>query len=195
MPKEECVHTDQGPLTTAMAQEALAPLIGQPLTDMRRPLWQIFEFGEQRPTRNRHGEDITLADWLLSIYCSWQLTRGDSVILGYDDFSHNLMRATRRFFDRKTPPKDAIARKRWKAANELFALVESGVLIVRCITVHPAGGVAIGLSDDYEIRTFNDMSDPCFLWSIYRKPTSSTFGVDGSPIGLEAWTYAPVALA
>ena len=47
---------------------------------------QVFEFGVQRPRKNRKGEDITRADQRLHVSCSWEITGPNGLVLSHDDF-------------------------------------------------------------------------------------------------------------
>ncbi|MES2459420.1 MAG: hypothetical protein V4671_02465 [Armatimonadota bacterium] len=67
--------------------QTLRPLIGEPLTDMMRFAGiQVFEFGVQRPRKNRKGEDITRADQRLHVSCSWEIAGADGFVLSREDF-------------------------------------------------------------------------------------------------------------
>jgi len=72
-------------LTEAQRQEAetaMTALIGQPLTDMWRYMgFQRLEFGEQKPAKNRKGEDITRSDWGLVLGGYWQIASADGFTL------------------------------------------------------------------------------------------------------------------
>ena len=68
-------------------ERALQPLIGEPLSDMRRFVGiQAFEFGIQRPCKNRKGQDITRGTWRLHAGCYWRITGPDGNILSAEDF-------------------------------------------------------------------------------------------------------------
>lgn len=62
-------------------------LFGEPLSDMYRFAGiQVFEFGLQKPCKNRKGEDITRADQSLHASCHWRITGPEGDILSSEDF-------------------------------------------------------------------------------------------------------------
>src|SRR6266571_2122201 len=67
----------------------LRVLIGQPMSDCWRAInMQIFEFGQQRPTVNRKGQDIEVADLKLHVQCRWRLVDGATIVFGRDDLDY-----------------------------------------------------------------------------------------------------------
>jgi hypothetical protein len=141
--------------TTDWAEIAnlLQPIVGQPLTDMWRPIGQGFEFGPQTPTINRRGEAVHRAPMLLDLLDRWHITRGSTIVMGYADHVHK-----RRFYHRQKAPAEAEARARWVRAKEFFEHVSEGSLIVRAVQGR-GGGLEIELSGDYWIRAFVDGTD------------------------------------
>ena len=68
-------------------ERVLKPLIGEPLSGMSRlGGMQMFEFGIQRPRKNRKGQDITLADQRLHVSCHWCITGPEGGIFSSEDF-------------------------------------------------------------------------------------------------------------
>ena len=53
---------------------------------MWRPAWQAFEFGLQKPGKNRRGEDITIADWKLDVSGDWEILGPSEFCLSSKDF-------------------------------------------------------------------------------------------------------------
>ena len=70
-------------------EQALRPLIGNPLSDMTRfGGIQIFEFGVQRPRKNRKGQEITVADQKIHVSsCEWRISGPEGEIVGSKDFT------------------------------------------------------------------------------------------------------------
>ena len=68
-------------------ESQLACLIGEPLSDMWRYAGlQRLEFGHQKPTKNRKGEDITLSDYALIVACRWKITGPTGRVVRRKDF-------------------------------------------------------------------------------------------------------------
>lgn len=71
----------------AEIEQALHPLLGEPLSNMWRYAGcQKFEFGVQRPHKNRKGQTVTWADWGLVVTCAWCIRGPEGVIVSSDDF-------------------------------------------------------------------------------------------------------------
>ena len=124
----------------ARYETILSVLVGLPLTflrELRRPLCLELEFGPQEPFTNHRGEEMTRAENTLHLSAGWRIWRDGTVILGSDDHGK---RDARRFYDRKTPPREACDRLRWRRAKALFAEVEAGTRTV----------VEVGVSEAYE---------------------------------------------
>lgn len=192
---DENTFVDLGRLDPALAEEALLILIGLPLSSMWHPIFQIFEFGEQRPGKNKKGQDVTFGDWSLHVSCEWHVARNGSVIVGSRDMKRKRTGQARRFFDRKTPPRDAEERKRWAAANEFFDLVKQGVLIVQSVSVGSTGSLEIKLSDNFVLRTFNACATGWEQWCLLHRPSPYSFWVDARADGAIAhrWEATPPA--
>jgi hypothetical protein len=191
--KAEKTFIDLGRLKPAVAREALSVLIGLPLSDVWHPIFQVFEFGEQRPGKNNRGDDVTFAEWSLHVSCAGQVTRHASVIVASGDMRRNGTGAARRFFDRKTPPKEPEARKRWAAAKEFFAHVKQGSLLVRSVSVSPVGSVTINLSKGFAIRTFTNSAGDWGQWALLHRNSSYSFWVDARADGAIAGKFEPQA--
>jgi len=71
-------------------EQALRPIIGEPLTAMWRYAGnQKFEFGVQRPCKNRKGEEITRADLGLVVSCHWRMDAPDGGYISSEDYGPN----------------------------------------------------------------------------------------------------------
>lgn len=184
----EAVITQLGPLTIEMADKALAPFVGMPLTGFYKPIWAIFEFGEQLPDKNRKGEDVTFSDWCIDLHGVWQVTNEDKVVLGSADMPWRRKGRGRRFFSRMTPPPDPDKRIRWQAANDFFDRVDAGNLIVASVSGGPAGAICIELSDGFAIRTFTGHSATGDLWTVRKRTTDYSFWANVQPTGPSAYT-------
>ncbi|CAN5369630.1 hypothetical protein BH11ARM1_BH11ARM1_08280 [soil metagenome] len=179
-----------GHLTREMTEEALTPLVGLALTDFRQPIFTIFEFGEQRPGKNRRGEDVTFADWSFDITgMSWQVVHHDRVVIGSSDMPYSGKRRPKRFFERITPPRDPELRSRWRAANDFLDLVEAGSLHAVAVSAGPAGATSIFLEEGYAIHTFTDSSKATDLWTLQHRPTRESFWAEAKLNGLIARKY------
>lgn len=111
---------------------------------------QIFEFGEQKPFTNRKGEVATQADLSLKFLADWRVSLGAETVFGSGDHGSG----KRRFYDRKTPPREEFDRVRWKRAKEFLRRVEERTLVVESVNVTDTGIVFVKLSDGYEIAGF-----------------------------------------
>lgn len=130
-------------------------IIGLPLTDLWQALGQIFEFGEQKPFTNKKGQATTQADYSLKFLANWRVSLGAVTVFGSGDHRSG----KRRFYDRQTPPRDPIARTRWRRAKEFLQRIDAGDLIVRSLNVSDSGLIIVALSDGYEIAGFGCESD------------------------------------
>lgn len=151
------------PFDAAALTERLQVLVGLPLTDIWRPVWQCFEFGEQKTATNRKGDEITRADYSVTLTGDWAVTLGSVVVVGSGD--HKGI-GKRRFYDRATPPREPESRDRWKRAKAFFQLIEEAKLIVESILVAPSGLILISFSDGYVIQGMqcNADNDELFDW-------------------------------
>jgi Ankyrin repeats (3 copies) len=66
-------------------ETVLKPLLGQPISDMWRAGFQVFEIGVQKPCKNRKGQDITRADRSLHVFCDWKVVFNNSIVFGSHD--------------------------------------------------------------------------------------------------------------
>ena len=140
-------------------RSALNVLVGLPLTDLWRPLGQTFEFGLQKPYLNRKGEEIHRSDYRLHLLQEWRVTEHNVVVMGSDDHQ-----TKRRFYRRKTPPRDPIARERWRRANRFFDLVKGGALLVERVTIDDSASIRIELTEGFLIEAINCSSDNYEVW-------------------------------
>jgi hypothetical protein len=148
----------------------LSTLVGQPLSDIFHPLWQIFEFGAQVPSLNRKGEAITLGEFSLSLTSAWHVMRDSTAVIGSGD---HMRGRKRKFYDRQSPPRDAEDRARWAEAKEFFSFVEAQELFAESISVPFNGCFEIRLSRGYAIRKFVDSARDEFFWLTDRRTDHS----------------------
>jgi hypothetical protein len=67
-------------------EDAIAILVGNPLSGTFRAAdMEMFEFGEQLPFVDRHGNNRTRGQYRLHVQCPWRIVRSKTVLLGYDD--------------------------------------------------------------------------------------------------------------
>jgi hypothetical protein len=128
-------------------EQELSQIVGLPLTCLWRALGQIFEFGEQKPFLNRKGEEVCRSDFSVKFLAGWRVSVGVMTVFGSGDH----ISGKRRFYDRKTRPRDPLNRARWDRAKEFLRRVHEQSLIVESVQVTRSGVVFIRLSDDYEI--------------------------------------------
>jgi len=129
--------------------EELKVLLDLPLSGMWRAVFQIFEFGEQKPALNRNGEEITRADYSLDVSCAWRIRKNCYIVIS--DVDHW---TKRRFYRRKTPPRDPRQRTRWRRAQEFFEAVENQKLNARRIRLHGLAELSISLTLGYTLDVF-----------------------------------------
>lgn len=115
-------------------ETAMNELIGQPLTSMWRYAGlQKFEFGVQKPSRNRKGEKVTHADWGLVVTCRWQIDdKDENKIVGSEDFG----------------PQGA---RRDSGASEFYKRLWSDPPIVQSIEGNVRGDVYFTMSEGYTL--------------------------------------------
>ena len=114
-------------------ERALQPLIGEPLSDMSRFAgMQMFEFGIQRPCKNRKGQDITLADQRLHVSCYWCVSSSEGTIISCEDFDPNGSRRDAR-------------------AYPFYNMLESNPPIVEVLEADEAGTLRLYLSGGYSL--------------------------------------------
>ncbi|MBL8060016.1 MAG: hypothetical protein JNK63_04785 [Chthonomonas sp.] len=86
---------------------------------------------------------------LISVHGQWAIVKDGLVVFGEDDFP----RKGRRFFNRKTPPRDPEARQRWKRANQFFDAVKSEQLMVTAAIVTPEVNLRIEFTEGHCLLT------------------------------------------
>ena len=119
-------------------ETALRPLMGEPLSHMRRAGFQMFEIGVQRPCKNRKGQDITLADMSLHVSCNWYITRNGDQIVSSEDFGPGW--GVRR--DEKAMP--------------FYEMLGEEEFVVTSIHADNSGGVVIQLTRGYMLQIVTD---------------------------------------
>ncbi len=119
-------------------ERALEPLHGEPLSDMwRLGGLQAFEFGIQRPAKNRRGQDITCADLRLHIACFWRITENEVEILASADFGPNKSRR-----DEKAKP--------------FYESLETDPPVVEAIEADDTGGFVLQMTSDFTLTVRPD---------------------------------------
>jgi len=109
----------------------LRPLLGRPLSDMWRAAgMQVLEFGEQRPAKNRRGQEITRADRSLHVSCCWLIEGPNGEIVSSDDFG----------------PQGA---RRDERAHPFYEMLGDPILAVRSIASDEVGGIKLGMSEGF----------------------------------------------
>jgi hypothetical protein len=122
-------------------EAALRPLLSEPLTDMWRYVGhQRFEFGEQRPCKNRKGQDITRADLAVVALCHWRISRADGSSVSRCNFRSS------------TEPGD-------EAAGRFVEECLDSQPVVLEITAQDSGGVHLVLAHGYELWLEPDPDD------------------------------------
>jgi hypothetical protein len=122
----------------------LAPIVGQPLTDMWRGGGQIFEFGEQLPWADKKGIDQTRARYHVKFLGEWQISQAHKVVMGSRDH-----RTKRRFYDRVREPKEPDSRDIWRVAKEFLGKVKAGELRVVSAEFEDSGLIQIKLTQNF----------------------------------------------
>jgi hypothetical protein len=147
------------PSLAAEIEAVLGPLVGEPLTGMWRYAgYQRFEFGPQRPAKNRKGEDITMSDLALVVGCTWSVTGPSGVVLSSADF---LPDGTRRD----------------EGASEFYDFLRADPLIVEVVEASESGALRIGMSRGYELYVEADLEDEeDEQWRLMQGPEPATHG-------------------
>jgi|GEM_PF-6859664 len=109
---------------------------------------------------NRRGQETWYGEWSLKIFISWCITEKGAVVFGSEDH-----RTKRRFYRRKTKPREPKARERWERANKFFDAVYDEVLIVQSVHVEDCAALTVILSDGYAIRAIPTATD--YLETLY----------------------------
>jgi hypothetical protein len=115
-------------------ETTLKPFLGERLSGMWRAGFQIFEIGEQRPCKNRKGEDITLADMNLHVSCNWYVTRNGVPIVSSEDFGPEW------------------GERRDENAMPFYALLGEPDFIITSIQAKNNGGVVIQMAGGYTLQ-------------------------------------------
>ncbi|HEY3781982.1 MAG TPA: hypothetical protein VGL56_12930 [Fimbriimonadaceae bacterium] len=121
---------------------ALQTYIGLPLTDMWRPAYQVFEFGEQKPRGlNERGQEYWSADLQMDVSGPWRILHNGRILFGREDYRQ-------REFLSGHPTAAS------KATEEFFDKVEEGKLVCLSVTIPFGADIRIELSEDYVIQSF-----------------------------------------
>jgi hypothetical protein len=122
-----------------LIEAALRPLLGEPLTDMWRYAdCQRFEFGPQRPAKNRRGEDITLSDKALVVGCAWRIPGPSGEVLSSADFRSD-------------------GTRRDEQAHEFYGFLRADPLLVEAVAASEVGALALQQSRGYELCVEADL--------------------------------------
>jgi hypothetical protein len=159
----------------------LQPIVGEPLSGMWRALGQIFEFGEQRPDRNRHGEAITVADFALKfITADWRVIQAGRIILGSSDHSDD-----DRFYHEDEPPQRPYDDEAWRLARNFLNSVDECTFIVESIEVGQFADLTLRLSNDLQIQSFGSSGQDLDVWWFHNRRTdvSCLVGPSGHHFG------------
>lgn len=100
---------------------------------------QKFEFGEQKPGKNREGEDTTRADWGLVANCHWRIEGPEGFALSWEHFG-------------STPE------RRDGHADPFYERLETRPLIVEAVEVRSDGALRFRLSDGFSLAV--DLGPP-----------------------------------
>ena len=168
------------PKKAKVIEAILAPIVGEPLTDMWKAGGQYFEFGKQLPFTNRCGRAATRSALRLKAVApggSWIVTRSSELVVGSDDC---VLR--RRFFDRKTPPRDPARRHRWRVAHDFFKRVSKGDLQVLSLKAEDTGSLRIELEDGYALSIFSTSATALEFWYFWN---DGGFGITMLNEGME----------
>ena len=106
---------------------------------MWRYAWfQRFEFGAQRPAKNRKGEAITMSDWTLVAGCYWRITGPDGEkVVSSADFGPGESRR-----DEKAYP--------------FYGMLHREPLVVEAVEADERGELRIRLSQGYLLKVSPD---------------------------------------
>jgi hypothetical protein len=89
--------------------------------------FQLFEFGVQKPAKNRKGEDIMLADHALTIACKWEVVKGEFRLSSadFEPVRHD------------------------EHAAEFYELMETDPLVIESLEINQRGVIRIGFHDGH----------------------------------------------
>lgn len=133
---ERAVTVRLTPYQIDLIRDALANLVGEPLTHMvRLGASQYFSFGVQRPYKDFRGEEGTRSDWGMMVggSCHWILTGPDDFSLGTDDFG---------------PERE----RRDEHAKEFYALMDSSPIAIESVQIDDDGTQYLTFSDGYALK-------------------------------------------
>lgn len=150
---------------------------------MWRPVSQCFEFGEQLPFVDRQGRECTCADRQLTVWdADWRISEGEIIVMGRGDHG-----GKRRFYDRKTAPRDPEQRERWLRANRFFDRMEARQLVVSEVQVGRAGALQIDLTLNFAINVLPCSSENVNWWCYSVEPEWKKFwvGLTGIEVGVQ----------
>jgi hypothetical protein len=132
-------------------EKTLHPLIGEPLSDMWRYAGhQKFEFGIQRPCKNRKGEHITIADWGFVVAGDWRITGPEGYIVSSDDFG----------------PKGS---RRDEKAYPFYEMLGTAPPIVESIEAEEDGSVRFCMTGGYTLDVLPDREPEAEQWRFMPK--------------------------
>jgi hypothetical protein len=115
-------------------EAALHPLIGEPLTDMWRYAGcQKFEFGLQRPAKNRSGQEITRSDLGLVVSCHWRISGPAGHVVSSADFG----------------PKES---RRDTLAGPFYQLLEDAPPVVEALEASDDGALCLRMTSGYTVE-------------------------------------------
>lgn len=118
-----------------LMRDALAKLVGEPLTHMVRFGSQYFSFGIQRPYKDLRGEERTRSDWGLVVGgdSQWCITGPNGFSLGTENFG---------------PEKE----RRDEHAKPFYALMYSSPIVIESVQVDDDGTQYLTFSDGYVLK-------------------------------------------
>jgi hypothetical protein len=91
---------------------------------------------------------------------------------------HPDRRGARRFYDRRTPPRDPEQRQRWRAARSLLEKAGNGELVVLSCEVLAHGQINLNLTQEFAIRKFTDSADDMLVNWFHDKVADRSYEVE-----------------
>lgn len=147
--------------------DLLQPIVGEPLSGMWRAVGQVFEFGEQKPDTNRHGEATTRGDFFLKfIAADWRVVQAGRIVIGSSDHTNN-----ERFFEADQLSEQPYDVEAWRLGRNFLHSVEEGEFITESIQVGQFGDVTIHLSNGLLIESFGSSGQDIDLWWFHDRRT------------------------